>query len=185
MSRLRYLHERHDVQRLPPQRTAGASRTWSLTWLAPRQPPPPRLRLPQSQRYRNAKATSKPANFKSWVRASQAMLIAGAVFGPVMGVAAAGLAHGGRTADSVVVAANVKAASAWVRPRYGLRQAQGVGRVYFGVGGLRERARLCGRRCDDVSGCSAIPKLCLLQAAPRPLRRCTAAATFSCFRRPR
>jgi hypothetical protein len=65
--------------------------------------------------YLNAKPTSRPAAFKAWSQASQAGVLGATVFGPAMGVAAAGLAHGGRTAEAVATAANVRAASVVVR----------------------------------------------------------------------
>jgi hypothetical protein len=72
------------------------------------------LRPALASRYRNARAASKPVDTKAWVRASQALIVLATVFGPMMGVAAAGMARGGRTQASVVIAANVRQASVWV-----------------------------------------------------------------------
>jgi hypothetical protein len=93
--------------RAPRERPSGPDAA------ATRRPPWPRAARPR--RYRNARPTSKPPGAKPWVRVAQAAVIVSAVFGPVMGVAAAGLARGGRTADAVQQAWGVKQASAWVR----------------------------------------------------------------------
>lgn len=65
--------------------------------------------------YRNAKDASRPAGHKTWARAAQLLLFAGAAFGPVMAVASAGTARGAKTVGAVAAARGVEHASAWVR----------------------------------------------------------------------